>query len=83
MKFVQKVILKSRLQYHGLNGEQAEYICLLLSCYSHRIQQAVYYRTLGYTQAQIGEIIGCSERHAGRLISKAKKVNEYLKIGQI
>ena len=79
MTDTESTILKRVITDAGLSAEQAEHICLLLSYESKGTQQAFYYRCLGFTQAEIGDLIGVSQQGVSYLLSKEVNIRNYLK----
>lgn len=75
----QELILSRVITDAGLTQEQADEICLILSDESRRTQEAFYYRCLGFTHAEIGELMGCSRQNIGALLAGEKKVKNYFK----
>ena len=73
MASVQTTILKCVLLDKGLTDGQAEDIGLLLSATTESVQETIYYKCLGYTQAQIGLMIDRDQSTICRNIKKMRK----------
>ena len=61
--------LRDVLRTAGLRDRQIEDVVLLLSFKRERVQRVFYLRAIGWTLQEIGDCVGVSKQHIGKVLS--------------
>ena len=75
--------LRDVLRTAGLRDRQIEDVVLLLSFKRERVQRVFYLRAIGWTQQDIADHVGISQRHVGNIIGNGcAEIYTYLRTYQ-